>query len=78
MDAAIERVLSALPEQAGSLPDSVKSHLKATLAQQLAQLDCVSREAFDHQSEVLVKTRLKLEALEKQVAELEASLESSA
>ncbi|MDR9498375.1 MAG: accessory factor UbiK family protein [Hydrogenovibrio sp.] len=77
MEALVQRVLAALPEQAGALPESLKPHLQAVLSQQLSHLDCVSRETFDQQTQVLLKTRMKLEALEKQVAELEASLESS-
>ena len=77
IDPLVQRILAALPEQAGVLPESIKPHLHAVLTQQLSHLDCVSRDAFDHQTQVLLKTRMKLEALEKQVAELEASLGSS-
>jgi BMFP domain-containing protein YqiC len=37
-----------------------------------ARLDLVSREEFDAQSQVLLRTREKLEQLEKIVSELEA------
>jgi len=40
--------------------------------QQFAQLDLVTREEFDTQAQVLARTRAKLEALEKRLAELEA------
>jgi BMFP domain-containing protein YqiC len=39
----------------------------------LAKLDLVTREEFDVQSRLLSRTREKLEALEKTIAELETS-----
>jgi BMFP domain-containing protein YqiC len=39
----------------------------------LSRLDLVTREEFEVQEAVLARTRGKLEALEKQVAEMEAS-----
>jgi BMFP domain-containing protein YqiC len=44
------------------------------LTQGFSKLDLVTREEFDIQSQVLAKTRAKLEALEARVAELEAQL----
>lgn len=44
--------------------------LKALFKDWLSQLDLVTREEFDIQSKVLIKTRSKLEALEKQVQKL--------
>jgi len=46
--------------------------VKAMLASGLSRLDLVPRAEFDVQTEVLRKTREKLEALEKRVAEFEA------
>ncbi|MNP70445.1 Membrane fusogenic activity [compost metagenome] len=43
-----------------------------------SKLDLVSREEFDSQMVVLARTRARLEALEKQVAELDARLASAA
>jgi BMFP domain-containing protein YqiC len=42
------------------------------LASSLARLDLVPRAEFEVQAQVLLKTREKLEALEKRLAELEA------
>ncbi|MNN81321.1 Membrane fusogenic activity [compost metagenome] len=39
-----------------------------------SKLDLVSRDEFDSQMVVLARTRARLEALEKQVAELEARM----
>ena len=50
----------------------IEKNVKAMLASGLAHLDLVPRADFDLQTQVLQKTREKLEALEKRVAEFEA------
>ena len=50
----------------------LEKNVKAMMTQGFAKLDLVTREEFDIQTQVLAKTREKLEALEKRVAELEA------
>lgn len=50
----------------------LEKNLKASLAVWLSRLDLVTREEFDVQTEVLARTREKLQALEARVAELEA------
>ncbi|PRB78961.1 accessory factor UbiK family protein [Pseudomonas sp. MYb185] len=52
-------------------PD-IEKQLKALLNSALAKLDVVSREEFETQQAVLLRTRERLEALEKRVAELES------
>ena len=47
---------------------------KLQMAAALARLDLVTREEFEVQSQVLARSRARLEALEKQVAELEQQL----
>ena len=49
----------------------LEKNVKAFMSQGFAKLDLVTREEFDIQTQVLAKTREKLEALEKRVAELE-------
>jgi BMFP domain-containing protein YqiC len=49
----------------------IEKNMKTLLTQGFARLDLVTREEFDIQAEVLVKTRAKLEALEARVAEME-------
>ena len=46
--------------------------LQAIIASVLRRMQIVSRDEFDAQTAVLLRTRQKLEQLEKQVAELEA------
>lgn len=50
------------------------SEIKALLQSMLSKLNLVSREEFDAQQAVLLRTRTKLEQLEKQLAELQAKL----
>ena len=49
----------------------IEKNVKAMLASSLARLDVVPRSEFEVQAQVLLKTREKLEALEKRLAELE-------
>ncbi|HEX6136584.1 MAG TPA: accessory factor UbiK family protein [Casimicrobiaceae bacterium] len=56
----------------GSPVKDVERNIKAALQSGLTRLDLVTRQEFDVQTEVLRKTREKVERLEAQVAELEA------
>ena len=59
--------------QAGQdLRDELQQNFKAVLQTGLSRLDLVTREEFDVQRAVLLRTREKLEALERQVAALES------
>jgi ubiquinone biosynthesis accessory factor UbiK len=69
----IEDISSKLSAVANSSPArDVEKNMRALLAQGFAKLDLVTREEFDVQTQVLARTREKLAALEKLVAELEA------
>ena len=50
----------------------IEKNVKSMMTQGFAKLDLVTREEFDVQTQVLAKTRAKLEALEARLAELEA------
>ena len=50
----------------------IEKNSRALLAQMFAKLDLVTREEFDVQAELLVRTRAKLEELETRIAELES------
>ena len=58
-------------QQAG---DDLKKNIKSIVSQSLTRADLVSREEFDIQTKVLLRTREKLEELEKTVAQLEEKL----
>ncbi len=59
---------------AASPAKDVEKNVRALMAGTFARLDLVTREEFDIQQQVLVKSREKLAALESRVAELEARL----
>ena len=49
----------------------LEKNVRSLIASYLTRLDLVTREEFDVQRQVLLRTREKLERLERQVAELE-------
>lgn len=52
----------------------VERNMKAMLTQGFSKLDLVTREEFDTQTQVLARTRARLEELERRVADLERKL----
>lgn len=64
---------SVIPPKFREVADDVEAKVKAVLQAKLSQLDFVSREEFDVQRQVLLRTREKLEALELQVQQLVAA-----
>ncbi len=54
----------------------IEKNLKASLAAWLSKLDLVTREEFDVQTQVLARTREKLQQLETRLAALEAGAAS--
>ena len=70
-----EQVLDSLRQALpGGFAQDMEKNLRAALTAALGRLDLVTREEFDVQSQVLARTRAKLETLEKLVAELEQQL----
>jgi len=68
----LDRILSDLRQAVpGGFTQDVEKNLRAALSATLAKLDLVTREEFDVQTQVLARTRARLEALEHQVTELE-------
>ncbi|BBP44255.1 accessory factor UbiK family protein [Thiosulfativibrio zosterae] len=74
LESLVNKVTEVLPAGLGEVPENMQKNLKMTLSSVFQKMDLVSREEFDIQTQVLAKTRQKLEALEKQVAELESNL----
>ena len=68
LDRRMKEVLAQSPAK------DLERNLRALLTSAFSRLDLVTREEFDVQREVLARTRAKLEALEAQVAELEARM----
>lgn len=61
---------NAIPPQLRQFADDIEGKVKQVLQNKLADLDFVSREEFDIQRQVLLRTREKLEQLELQLAAL--------
>ena len=65
------KLAEAVPEGLRSMREDLEKNFRSVLRASLSKLDLVTREEFEVQEAVLAKTRAKLEALEKQVKELE-------
>ena len=73
-DEITRRVADALPPGFSEIQHDVEKNLRAAMQATFAKLDLVTREEFEVQSAVLLRTREKLEALESRVAELEKQI----
>lgn len=60
-----------LPAGVSDLKTDFEKNAKATLQSTLGKMDLVTREEFKVQTQVLQKTREKLEALERKIEQLE-------
>jgi ubiquinone biosynthesis accessory factor UbiK len=69
----VQEIVNSLPAGLKQLPQDIEQQLKVAMQSAFTKLDLVTREEFDTQTKVLQKTRLKLEALEKQVAEMDVA-----
>lgn len=66
-----DQISDLIPADIKSLKSDFDEHLKTLLQSTFSQMNLVTREEFDIQSQLLERTREKLEALEKQLNELE-------
>jgi BMFP domain-containing protein YqiC len=71
IDDLARRLAGSVPESVLALRRDLEQNFKGVLQSQLAELDLVTREEFDVQATVLKRTREKLAALERRLAELE-------
>ena len=69
-----KQVSDVLPVGVKSFGEDVDRKIKQVLQSQLGKLDMVSREEFDVQTHVLLRTREKLAEMEVKFAELEKRL----
>ena len=72
IDDLARRLAESVPDSLRALQTDLDRNFKAVLQAGLDRLDLVTREEFDVQQSVLRRTRERLEALEKRLAELEA------
>jgi len=73
-----EQITNIIPPGLKNVADNVEEKVKTVLQAKLSQLDVVSREEFDVQTQVLARTRSKLDALEQEVAAIRHQLDASA
>ncbi len=69
-----QQVTDAIPPSLKNVATDIEEKTKVVLQRKLSQLDVVTREEFDVQTQVLIKTRAKLTELEAKFAEIEAKL----
>lgn len=71
IDEIVTRLSEAMPPGARRIQEDLETRFRAVLTSAFEKMDLVTREEFDIQSSVLERTRLKLEALEQKLRELE-------
>ena len=69
-----KQIADAIPPGVKNMAEEAEGRVKTVLQSQLSKLDLVTREEFDIQSQVLIRTREKLDTMEARMAELEAKL----
>jgi BMFP domain-containing protein YqiC len=74
IDDIASRFMNSIPPGLNNLKEDMEKNTHAILQSAFSRLDLVTREEFEVQKAVLAKTRSKLEALEKRVADMEAQL----
>ena len=72
IDQIASRLASLVPPGLADAQKDLRANFRDVLAQGLRRLDLVTREEFEVQSQLLARTRAKVDELEKRVAELEA------
>lgn len=72
LDDLSRRLVDSLPPGVRQVQDDLQKTFSAVLQSTLSRMNLVTREEFDVQAGVLARTREKLEALERLVADLEA------
>ena len=71
IDDIARQISAAIPSGVKGMQEDVQKNIHTLLQGALSRLDLVTREEFDAQSQVLARTREKLEQMEKTVAALE-------
>ena len=75
LDELARRLSSLVPPSLRDGREEMQENFKAVLQSGLTKLDLVTREEFEVQRAVLLRTREKLEELQRTVADLEAQID---
>lgn len=73
LESIAQQLHNALPQGLKNVGNDLEEKFKQILQAQLAKLDVVTREEFEVQSQVLLRTREKLNELEKRLDELSST-----
>ena len=73
INSIIQNILDEMPPVLKNMPKEIQQHFRATLINVFEKCDLVTREEFDAQQKVLLRTREKLEKLEQKISELESN-----
>lgn len=71
VDNLARKLAESVPEGLRAMREDLESNFRSILRASLSRLDLVTREEFEVQEAVLLRTREKLEALEAKLAALE-------
>ena len=74
LDELTKRLSAMMPADLNAAKEDLERNVKTVLQAGLKKLDLVTREEFEVQRAVLLRTREKLEALEAKLTELEAQV----
>lgn len=69
-----KQIHESMPQSVKDLGSDVEQKVRQVIQGQLNKLDVVSREEFDVQTQVLLRTREKLTQMEQKLAEIESKL----
>lgn len=73
-DDLANRLSAAMPNSMRTLQDDLDKNIRAALQNALGKLDLVTREEFEVQAQVLLRTRERLDAMTQRVTALEEQL----
>lgn len=74
IDDTVKRLSESLPPGLSKFKKELEKNFRAILQSMFTKLELVTRDEFDVQKKVLTKTRVKINALEKQINDLENHL----
>ncbi|OBT12931.1 cytoplasmic protein [Vibrio sp. UCD-FRSSP16_10] len=69
-----KQIHESMPQPVKNLGTDVDQKVRQVIQSQLNKLDVISREEFEVQTQVLLRTRQKLNEMEKKMADLEEKL----
>ncbi|MCA1799387.1 MAG: accessory factor UbiK family protein [Xanthomonadaceae bacterium] len=78
LDELARRLAEAVPPAVRGLGDEMEKNFRSVLSATFSRLDLVTREEFELQQALLVRTREKLDTLVSRLAELELELGAAA